>query len=148
MNTSILTRAGVGALGGVTIGSVISLLASSMKGTDYLPGAPGFLEGFANENTAVLIQLIVCALLGAVCALAASVYDAERLSIAVASLTHLGIVAVGVFGAGWYLQWFVPGQTLLGFAIIFLIVYALMWVGGWLHYRQQITRVNEGLTSR
>ncbi|WP_167202662.1 DUF3021 domain-containing protein [Actinomyces respiraculi] len=145
--THILKRTGTGALGGITIGSLTTLAFSAAHSTHYTPGVPEFLVGFANENVAVLVQLVVYALLGAVCMLASEVYRSDRLNMSTASLVHLVLVGGGVAAAGWYLQWF-SGPTALRFGVVFILVYAVIWVASYLRYRHVVNAVNARLSTR
>lgn len=145
--THIIKRIGTGALAGITIGSLQTLVVSAAGSTHYTPGNPAFLAGFANENVAVLVQLIAYALLGMACMLASSVYRSDRLSITTATLAHLVLVGGGVMTTGWYLKWF-SGPTVLGFAVVFFLIYAVVWVANYLHYRHMIDAVNARLSER
>ncbi len=145
--THLLKRTGTGALAGITIGSLQTLVASAAGSTRYTPGHPNFLAGFANENVAVLVQLIVYALVGVTCMLASEVYRSDRLSITAATLAHLVLVGGGVMTAGWYLKWF-SGPTIPGFAVVFFLVYAVVWVANYLRYRHMIDAVNTRLSER
>lgn len=143
----LLKRTGTGALAGITIGSLQTLVVSAARSTHYTPGNPDFLAGFANENAAVLVQLIVYALLGTACMLASEIYRSDRLSMTAATLCHLALVGGGVMTAGWYLQWF-SGPTALSFAVAFILIYAVVWMGGYLHYRHVVNAVNARLSER
>lgn len=147
MTTQLLKHTGTGALAGVTIGTLQSVAFSAINGPQYLPGVPDFLAGFANENTAVLVQLVVYALLGALCVLASAIYDVERLSIATATLTHVGLIGGGVFAAGWFLKWF-SAHTALRFVVAFLLIYAALWAISWLYYSRTVKTVNARLRDR
>ena len=143
----LLKSLGTGSLAGVTVGTLQTLVVSSAGGTRYTPGNPAFLSGFANENLAVLVELLVYALLGGVCMLASEVYRSDRLSIATSTLAHLGLVGGSVLTAGWYLKWF-SASTALGFAVVFLIIYTVIWVANYLRYRRTINAVNARLSER
>ena len=131
----LLKSLGTGSLAGVTVGTLQTLVVSSAGGTRYTPGNPAFLSGFANENVAVLVELLVYALLGGVCMLASEVYRSDRLSIATSTLAHLGLVGGSVL-------------TALGFAVVFLIIYTVIWVANYLRYRRTINAVNARLSER
>ena len=52
-----------------------------------------------------------------------------------------------MLAAGWYLKWF-SAATALGFAVTFLVIYALVWAVSYLRYRHTVSIVNARLRER
>lgn len=135
-----------GAAIGVTIGTTIELIFSYIAGAGYYPGVPAFLEQFQNSNNAVLIERMIYALYGVVCAFAGILYKNETRPLALTSAMHFGIILITGLAAGAYLKWWTSGIELLGIIGTIAVVYLLIWLGIFLSTRAEVKRINNQLS--
>lgn len=140
---------GIGALGGVTIGTFIEVFASLAAGT-YVPGTPEYLAAASNPLVAVLVERLLYALLGAISGAAGKLYDSEKLSLGAATAIHAPIIGISVLVIGVYLRWFPIDNpwAYVGFILVFAAIYAVIWVCLWLYIKGQIKRANQKLAQR
>ncbi|MDY6050804.1 MAG: DUF3021 domain-containing protein [Rothia sp. (in: high G+C Gram-positive bacteria)] len=131
----------IGALIGIAIGCTMELLFSALMGSTYVPGVPSYLAQFDQQNTAVLVERLIYAGLGAVHYCAADLYKNERWPLALATLVHAAIVLTSVLLAGAYLHWFpLTMGAFMGFLLVALLIYALVWViSFWVSLRETRT---------
>ena len=89
---SIIGLTLVGACIGITIGTSIELIFSSLSSSSYYPGAPEFLNSFGNENVAVLIERLIYAAYGIISSFAGLLYRNETRPLILNTALHFGIV--------------------------------------------------------
>ena len=83
MKKKILLRGLIGLPVGISIGHLISVITSLIWGGGaYSPCVPELVSSVGNEVGAVLLQTILCAIIGAVFAGASLIWEIERWSIA------------------------------------------------------------------
>lgn len=140
----LLTNAAIG----IAIGTSIELAFSAALHGPYTAGVPSFRASFDNELTAILVERLVYAALGVVMGASAGLFRMERISLPMATASHLAICAGSVLAAGTYLHWF-DLEAGLPFAIgSMLLVYGAIWVVSWLWNRRTIDRMNANLPRR
>ncbi|WP_237242665.1 DUF3021 domain-containing protein [Rothia nasimurium] len=125
----MIRKIAIGALIGFAIGCTMELLLSAFTGNSYIPGVTSYLNQFDNQNIAVLIQRLTYSGLGAIQYCAADLYKKESWSLPFATLTHAIIVLTSVLLVGAYLHWFpLTLSAFIGFTIVAVLIYALVWV--------------------
>ncbi|MDO4613818.1 MAG: DUF3021 domain-containing protein [Actinomycetaceae bacterium] len=139
----------IGALAGITIGSICELVFSAVlsPGT-YTPGVPEFLAQHDSELIAVVYERIAYALLGVYGSVTSVVFDLvgdKPRGLARATLAHVVLISVGFSLCGLYLRWFDMGLPLLSALVSFLLIYAAVWTIQYLVARRQIARINAAL---
>lgn len=138
---NILKRAAIGALAGVVIDVLISVLsAGSFTACETL------LSWLGNEKAALLVELLLVALYGAVCLSTTFLYDSERASklpLAVVSVIHCLICIAPYTGLALILNWFSGVRDLLIMACIQLAAYFMIWLIMYLLYKKQIKELND-----
>ena len=147
MKYHVATRALVGAMAGVFIGQIITLLISASIGNGaFLPVMPQLVARCSSEWAAVLIQTVLMAVLGIVFAEASILFLYERWSFLKQCIIHFLITAV--FYVPFVLFCWMPvsvGNALFMLGTL-LFNYALIW---WIQYRinyrdvQAINRVSQ-----
>ncbi len=130
------------ALVGLFIGSCLELLFSALESSTYVPGSPQFLEQFANQHTAVLIERLVYLALGAVVGLSSEVFDFETWSLGRATAVHAVVTTASLVLAAMVLRWVPLGWPLLGFAAVVLGVFALIWLAIYVVTARSVARIN------
>ncbi|MCI5825775.1 MAG: DUF3021 domain-containing protein [Arcanobacterium sp.] len=135
----------VGACIGITIGTSVELLFSALYSSSFSPGTSAFLEGFANVHVGVLIERIVYAVYGVICAFAGLLYRNETRPITLTSAIHFAIVLICGIAAGSYLKWWSGGIEMFGVIAMFVVVYLVIWLITWLIERTEVAKMNEKL---
>ena len=134
-----------GACIGITIGTSIELIFSSLHSSSYCPGVPEFLNTFGNENVAVLIERLIYAAYGIISSFAGLLYRNETRPIALNTAMHFGIVLICGIAAGSYLKWWGSSFDMLGVIITIALIYLLIWLFNWLVARTEVKKMNQKL---
>ena len=127
----------VGACIGITIGTSIELIFSSLSSSSYYPGVPEFLNSFGSENVAVLIERLIYAAYGIISSFAGLLYRNETRPIALNTALHFGIILICGIAAGSF--------DMLGVIIVILLIYLLIWLFNWLVVRAEVKKMNQKL---
>lgn len=135
----------VGACIGITIGTSIELIFSSLSSSSYYPGVPEFLNSFGSENVAVLIERLIYAAYGIISSFAGLLYRNETRPIALNTALHFGIILICGIAAGSYLKWWGSSFDMLGVIIVILLIYLLIWLFNWLMVRAEVKKMNQKL---
>lgn len=110
--------------------------------------APELSERFG-KTLAIIVQMIIGGIIGAVAFVSTKVYYDERLSIVAATLIHMAISMSVLLIGGYFLEW--VGHTveeLMLFMILPVCIYVLIWFSVYMSYRIQIRQINESLERR
>ena len=137
----IFKLAGIGAL----IGIVVDVLISVLSAGKFFAGQT-LLDLFGSEKAALLVEMLLVALFGAVCLGTTFLYDSERTSrlpLAVVSVIHCFICIVPFMGLAYILNWFDSVRDLLIMTCIQLAMYFIIWLIMYLLYKKQIKELNE-----
>ena len=135
----------VGACAGITIGTSIELIISSLSSSNYYPGAPEFLNSFGNENVAVLIERLIYAAYGIISSFAGLLYRNETRPLILNTALHFGIVLICGIAAGSYLKWWGSSFDMFGVIITIVLIYLLIWLFNWLVARAEVKKMNQKL---
>ncbi len=140
-------RALVGALAGVTLGLIITILISAVQGGgEYAPVVPALAAEVGSELGAVALQTALCALLGGVCGGASVVWQIDRWSIARQSGVYFLLLAAAMLPIAYVLHWMEHSLWgVVSYAGIFLGIFAAAWIGQYLALRAKFKRIQQKL---
>lgn len=132
---------------GITIGYVITILISLTHGEGYYtPCVPTLVEMAGNELNAVILQTIMCAVLGITFGAGSVIWELEDWSIAKQTGTYFLITALVMMPVAYVSHWMEHSvRGVLGYFGVFLGVFVVMWVSMYLMYRKKINQMNAGL---
>ena len=135
----------VGACIGITIGTSIELIFSSLYSSSYCPGAPEFLNTFGSENVAALIERLIYAAYGIIASFAGLLYRNETRPLILNTAMHFGIILICGIVAGSYLKWWGSSFDRLGVILAIVLIYLLIWLFNWLVARAEVKKMNQKL---
>ena len=142
MLKATLKRALIGVIIGILMGDGIAIITSLMSGGEFMPVSETLRNSCSGTVPAFIVQTIVSGLYGAVCFAGISLYEIERMPMALASALHcLGIVLLFI-PIGFCLGW---AQTVAEFLIMAAIQtasYFVVWLILYLSYRRQVKELN------
>ena len=134
-----------GACIGITIGTSIELIFSSLYSSSYCPGTPEFLNSFGNENVAALIERLIYAAYGIIASFAGLLYRNETRPLILNTAMHFGIILICGIVAGSYLKWWGSSFDMLGVILAIVLIYLLIWLFNWLVARSEVKKMNQKL---
>lgn len=139
-----LKMAGIGFLIGIVAGNLIAILTgtSSTNGETF---ASLQLLHMAGDNAivAIILQSLFSGLYGAACFAGMSLYEVERMPLALATALHCGIIVLLFIPIALLLGWVNKLTVFIIIAAIQIIVFFIIWLILYFVYKKQIKELNE-----
>ena len=138
MKKQIMKMAALGFLLGIAVNSLISTLTAN-----DLPVTPVLLERIGSLRGAMLLELVLVGVFGAICMAGTALYDAERLPLAAATALHC-VICIGQFiPLSLFLGWCSSAVEILIMASFQLLAFFIVWLIMYTRYRKEIKQLNE-----
>ena len=134
----VFKLAGMGFLLGMAICNVICLLCG---GVDLVDSE--LVEKIGSEEKAILIQMLLAGIYGAVNMGTTVLYEAERMPLALVSFIHCMICIIPFIPLSIFLRWTENLKTTLIITSIQIAAYFMIWLIIYMLYRKEINKLNE-----
>lgn len=148
MKKELISRIAVGLLGGIVICYLITIgISISLGDGNFYPCVPSLVKRFGNEITAVIVQTILSALLGAGFAGSSLIWEKDDWSILKQTSIYFAIVTVLMMTVAYVCEWMehsVKG-VLCCFAIFFAI-FIIVWLIQFVIWKRRISKINSKIT--
>lgn len=147
MKKELLFRIFVGILGGVVLSYFITIAISLTVGDgNYYPCVPSLAERFGNEVTAVIVQTVLSAILGAGFAGCSLIWEKDEWSLLKQTSIYFGIVSVLMMTVAYICEWMEHSvKGILSYFGIFFAIFVVVWVVQYLIWKARISKIKEGL---
>ena len=132
---------------GITIGTILSIIISLVWGNGYYaPCTPELIENMGTEINAVILQTVLCGLLGAAFGAGAVVWRMDRWSLTKQTGIYFLITAAVMLPIAYVLYWMEHSlKGLLGYAAIFAAIFIAIWVVEYSLGRCIVAKMNKKL---
>ena len=148
MKKELVSRIVGGLLGGIVICYLITIgISISLGDGNFYPCVPSLVKRFGNEITAVIVQTILSALLGAGFAGGSLIWEKDDWSILKQTSIYFAIVTVLMMTVAYVCEWMehsVKG-VLCCFAIFFAI-FIIVWLIQFVIWKRRISKINSKIT--
>lgn len=133
---------------GITVGYLITILTSLIWANGYYsPCVPELTALMGSEINAVLLQALLCGLLGAGCAAGSVVWELERWSIVKQTGAYFLLISVLMLPAAYFSYWMEHSITgLLGYFGVFALIFAAVWMVCFFFGKHSVSRINAALS--
>ena len=138
MLAKILKRAGLGVLLGVSVNSLITALTS-----DGLTVTPMLVERLGSVRAAMLVELLLIGLFGALCMGTTVLYDSERLPLAAVTVIHCLCCILPFAPLALFLGWVSQLSEVLVMLAIQFFAFCVVWLIMYALYRKEVRVLNE-----
>ena len=147
MKKELLFRLFIGFLGGVVLSYFITIAISLIIGDgNYYPCVPGLTERFGNEVTAVVIQTVLSAILGAGFAGCSLIWEKDEWSLLKQTGIYFSIAAVLMMTVAYVCEWMEHSvKGVLSYFGIFLGIFIVVWLVRYMIWKVRISKIKEGL---
>ena len=144
MKKKIILRGLFGLPAGIAIGFVITLLISICIGDgSFYPVTPELIKTTGNELNAVVLQTILCAILGVGFAMASVIWEIDSWSLAKQSGVYFLIISVVMLPIAYFANWMKHSITgVLSYVGIFVMIFAAVWISQYLLWKRRIKKMN------
>lgn len=147
MKKKIWMRGALGLPLGIAIGYVITILESLGWGQGYYsPCVPELIAVMGNEIRAVVLQTVLCGLLGVVFGAGSVIWEIEQWSIARQTGTYFLGAAATMMPVAYFSYWM--EHSVRGFLIyfcIFTVIFIVIWLVQYMFMRRDVNRINSKL---
>ena len=149
MKKKMILRGLFGLPVGIAIGFVITLLISICIGDgSFYPVMPELIQTAGNELNAVILQTILCAVLGAGFAMASVIWEMDSWSLAKQSGVYFFIISAVMLPIAYFANWMRHSLVgFLSFAGIFTAIFAVVWLSQYLLWKRTIKKLNARIRS-
>ena len=144
MKKKIIMRGLFGLPTGIAIGFVITLIISICIGNgSFYPVTPELIDATGNELNAVILQTVLCAIMGAGFAAASIIWELDSWSLAKQSGIYFMIISVIMLPIAYFTNWM--KHTVLGVlssVAIFVAIFVVVWLSQYLLWKRKIKQMN------
>ena len=147
MKKKMIQRGLLGFPLGIAIGFVITVIISMCIGDgSFYPVTPELIDTMKNELNAVILQTILCGILGTGFAMASVIWEIDSWSLAKQSGVYFAIACVIMFPISYFANW-MPHSTagILSYVGIFVAIFLAAWVTQYSVWKRKIKKMNEGI---
>ena len=144
MKKKIIMRGLFGLPTGIAIGFVITLIISACIGNgSFYPVTPELIDTMGNELNAVILQTVLCAIMGVGFAAASVIWELDSWSLAKQSGVYFMIISVVMLPIAYVTNWM--KHTILGvlsYVAIFADIIVVVWLSQYLLWKRKIKKMN------
>ena len=147
MKKEFVLRVFIGLLGGIVISYLITIGISLAIGDgSYYPCVPSLIERFGNEITAIIIQTVLSAVLGAGFAGSSIIWEMDEWSLLKQTSIYFGIVSVLMMTVAYICEWMEHSvKGILSYFGIFFAIFIVIWIVQYLIWKIRISKIKEGI---
>lgn len=147
MKRKIILRSIIGFPIGIAIGYVITI-GISLFWTDgqYSPCVPELISVTGNEINAVILQALLCGLLGVGFAAGSVIWEIDHWSIVKQTVVYLIVISGIMLPIAYLLYWMEHSLAgFLGYFGIFVLIFAGIWMIQFVLGKHNVRKMNESL---
>lgn len=144
MKKKVILRGLFGLPVGIAIGFVITLLISICIGDgSFCPVTPELIQTMGNQLNAVILQTILCAILGGGFAMASVIWEIDSWSLAKQSGVYFLVISVVMLPIAYFANWMKHSIIgVLSYVGIFVMIFAAVWISQYLLWKRRIKKMN------
>ena len=144
MKKQIIKRGLVGFPVGIAIGFVITLMISAFIGDGYYyPVTPELIGSTGNELNAVILQTVLCGIMGSGFAMASVIWELDSWSLAKQSGIYFLIACIIMFPIAYIANWMKHSIAgVLSYVCIFIVIFVVVWITQYLSWKRKIKRIS------
>ena len=136
---------------GFVMGVLVEFMITAMINLDL--GDFSFIAGNLSKRygdvIAIILQIMLPGLMGAINFATTFVYNSDRLNIVTATATHGAIVLITVLLVGGFMEWFeLNPASIAMFTFLMIAIYFVIWFLMYSKSKAQVNEINEALERR
>lgn len=148
MKKELISRIAVGLLCGIVICYLITIgISISLGDGIFYPCVPSLVKRFGNEITAVIVQTILSAVLGAGFAGSSLIWEKDDWSILKQTSIYFAIVTVLMMTVAYVCEWMEHSvMGVLCYFAIFFAIFIIVWLIQFVIWKRRISKINSKIT--
>ena len=141
-----MIQRGLGFPLGIAIGFVITVIISMYRRWFVLSCQPWLIDTMKNELNAVILQTILCGILGTGFAMASVIWEIDSWSLAKQSGIYFFIACVTMFPIAYITNWMKHNAIgILSYVGIFVAIFVITWLVQYFVWKRKVKRMNGGV---
>lgn len=148
MKKKVIKRSLFGFPIGITIGYLITILVSlGWANGYYAPCVPELIAIMGNEINAVILQTVLCGIVGTGFAASSVIWEIDNWSIVKQTGIYFSIISVIMLPIAYFAYWM--EHSVVGFLIyfgIFVLIFAILWITMYVIGKNNVRKMNEKLS--
>ena len=144
MKKKIIMRGLFGLPAGIAFGFIITIIISACIGKGiYYPVKPSLIEVAGSELNAVILQTVLCGIMGAGFAMASVIWKLDSWSLAKQSGIYFLIVSVIMLPVAYIANWMNHSAAgFLSYTGIFVAIFIAVWLVQYFIWKMKIKKMN------
>ena len=145
MKKKIMKRIWIGLPVGIAMGCIITLIISACIGDGtFYSVAPEFAEKMGNELNAVILQTVLCGVIGIGFAAASGIWELDSWSLAKQSGVYFLVIGIILLPIAYVTNWMQHSVVgFLSYIGIFVGIFFAVWLSQYLCWKQRIKKMND-----
>ena len=142
-------KASIGFSLGIFVDIIIKAICDSTVNPEKLFVNKKLVEMTGSYSIAIMLDLLLCGLLGLACNGGSVVYEIESWGALKATLVHF-IFSISIYYiAGNFLGWFYPGINIANIIMvtIWILVYAMIWLIQYIVGKKEVEEMNKSIAA-
>lgn len=150
MKKKLIARGLLGFPIGIAIGFVITIIISACVGDGcFYPVTPELLDTAGSELSAVIVQTVLCGVMGTGFAMASLIWEIDSWSLAKQSGIYFAIACMIMLPIAYAANWMEHSVIgFLSYAGIFIVIFLLVWLIQYLAWKGKINKLNDGVMKK
>lgn len=147
MKKKIFLRSIIGFPLGIAIGYTITIFISLISANGYYsPCVPELIYIMGNEIKAIILQSLLCGLLGTGCAASSVIWEIEHWSIVKKTGIHFLIISIIMMPIAYLTYWMEHSVTgFLSYFGVFALVFIVIWIVQFITGKHSVKKMNSNL---
>ena len=144
MKKQIIKRGVFGFPVGIAIGYVITVIVSTFVGDgNFYPVTPELVSAMGGELNAVVLQTVLCGVMGAGFAAASVIWELDSWSLAKQSGIYFLIACILMLPIAYAANWMEHSVGgILSYVGIFVAIFITVWITQYLSWKRKIKKMN------
>lgn len=147
MKIQIIKRGLLGFPLGIAIGYVITIVISVIWAEGYYSAVtPELMEIMGSEINAVILQTVLCGIIGSGFAMASVIWEIDSWSLIKQSGIYFAIASVVMLPIAYFTNWMEHSVTgILSYIGIFIAIFIFSWLIQYFVLKSKINKMNKGI---
>jgi len=145
MKKNIIMRGLLGFPLGIAIGFIITIIISIFVGDGvFYPVTPELIKTMGNEINAVILQTVLCGIMGSGYAIGSVIWEIDSWSLVKQSGIYFAIACIVTFPIAYITNWMKHSAVgILLYVGIFIAIFLITWLAQYCLWKSKIKKMND-----
>lgn len=150
MKKKLMQRGLLGFPLGIAIGYVITVIISAVVADgSFYPVTPELMAAVGNEMNAVILQTVLCGIMGSGFAMASVIWEIDSWSLAKQSGIYFAIACAVMLPIAYIANWMQHSVSgVLSYIGIFIAIFVFVWLAQYFAWKSKIKKMNDKVQNK